>query len=115
MLREGDIAKIRARKSRVAEPSIHQRQRRLNAEQKQELVNDYKAGEGSIYKLAKIWGISAHTVSKHLRAAGLSIGFKPLSYPEIAKARDLRKEGLSFNAIGRALKRDPKTIKSALD
>jgi len=114
MLRNGDIAKLLTRKPRATEQSQHQRQRRLTAKQKQGLVDDYKAGEGSIYRLAKVWGISAHTVSNHLRAAGLSIDFKPLSYAEIAKARELRKDGLSFSAIGRLLNRDPKTVKAAL-
>lgn len=89
-------------------------QRRLTPEQLQDLVRDYKAGGGSIYSLAKVYRISHHTVSAHLRAEGLTLGYQPLSNGEIEKARQLRRDGLSFNAIGRALERDPKTVKRIL-
>jgi DNA-binding CsgD family transcriptional regulator len=113
--REGLIAKLLGNEPRLGERITYKHQRRLTAEQKAMLVDNYKAGGHSIYSLAKIWNISPHTVSTHLRKAGLSIGFKPLSYAEIAEARELRKEGMSFNAIGRRLSRDPKTVKNALN
>jgi hypothetical protein len=89
-------------------------QRKLSIEQRAALVRDYKAGVGSIYDLAKIYLIAHQTVSAHLRAAGLKLGKQPLSDREIEKARELRIKGLSFNAIGRTLGRDPKTVKSVL-
>jgi DNA-binding CsgD family transcriptional regulator len=112
-LGEGKIAELLSGEPRVTRTTSRSRQRRLTVEQKSELVDQYKAGGESIYSLAKTWGISPHTVSTHLRAAGLSLGFKPLSSAEIKKVHELRGEGLSFNAIGRALGRDPKTIKAA--
>lgn|GEM_PF-5149717 len=110
---DGGMKKLLAgkpRESRAAPPP----QRKLSPKQLEVLVRDYKAGAGSIYSLAKVYGISHHTVSAHLRAAGLKLGYKPMSNREIEKARKLRSEGLSFNAIGRALARDPKTVKSVL-
>ena len=98
------------RESRVAPPP----QRKLSSQQLEILVRDYKAGAGSIYSLAKVYGISHHTVSAHLRAAGLKLGYKPMSNKEVQKAQKLRSEGLSLNAIGRALGRDPKTVKNVL-
>ena len=89
-------------------------QRRLTPEQLQDLVSNYEAGKGSIYSLVKVYGISHHTVSAHLRATGLMLSHQPLSNGEIEKARQLRRAGLSFNTIGGALGRDPKTVKRVL-
>ena len=102
--------KGKIREQRTAPPP----QRKLTEAHRAALVRDYKAGMGSIYDLAKVYGISHHTVSAHLRSAGLKLGHRPLSDREIEKARELRIKGLSFNAIGRALGRDPKTVKNAL-
>ena len=102
--------KCKIREQRTAPPP----QRTLTEEQRAALVRDYKAGMGSIYDLAKVYGIGHHTLSAYLRSAGLKLGHKPLSDREIAKARQLRIEGTSFNANGRALGRDPKTMKSVL-
>jgi transposase-like protein len=113
-LGEGKIAELLSGEPRVTKTTSRSRQRRLTVEQKSELVDQYKAGGESIYSLAKTWGISPHTVSTHLRKAGLSLGSKPLSYAEIKRVLELRNQGLSFNAIGRAINRDPKTVKNAL-
>jgi DNA-binding CsgD family transcriptional regulator len=89
-------------------------QRRLTSPQVEQLVMDYKAGVASAYVLARNYGIDRSTVSGHLRAAGLKLGRLPLTDVEVEHAAKLRADGKSFNAIGLAMKRDPKTIKKAL-
>jgi DNA-binding transcriptional ArsR family regulator len=95
-------------------PSAPLPQRRLTPPQIEQLVLDYKAGVGSIYVLARNYGVDRGTISQHLRAAGLKLGRLPLTDAEVERAAKLRADGHSFNAIGRSLKRDPKTIKKAL-
>jgi hypothetical protein len=65
------------------------------------------------YDLAERYGIHRKTVSARLRARGMRPGHQPLSQEEITRARTLRDQGLSLNAIGRAIGRDPKTVKPA--
>ncbi|MGA0568137.1 helix-turn-helix domain-containing protein [Rathayibacter sp. KR2-224] len=79
-----------------------------------QLVHEYCDGQGSIYELADRWGVHRNTIAKHLRSRGLELGRLPLANVEIERARKLRRHGLSFNAIGRELGRDPKTVKAAL-
>jgi DNA-binding transcriptional ArsR family regulator len=95
-------------------PNAPAPQRRLTSAQIEQLVLDYKAGVGSVYILARNYGVDRSTVSGHLRAAGLRLGRLPLTDAEVERAASLRADGSSFNEIGRAMKRDPKTIKKAL-
>lgn len=95
-------------------PSAPAPQHRLTPSQIELLVLDYKAGVGSIYVQARNYGVDRSTVSLHLRAAGLKLGRSPLTDTEVARAAKLRAEGQSFNAIGRTMRRDPKTLKKSL-
>ena len=89
-------------------------QRRLTTPEIDQLVEDYRSIR-SVYTLAEIYGIHRNTVSQHLKGRGVTIGRRPLVEPEIIRARELHDDGLSLNVIGRALGRDPKTVKTVLD
>jgi DNA-binding CsgD family transcriptional regulator len=78
------------------------------------MVADYRRGGATTYDLADRYGVHRNTVSAHLRARGLKPGHQPLSQEEAIHARTLRAQGLSLNAIGRAVRRDPKTVKTAI-
>jgi DNA-binding transcriptional ArsR family regulator len=95
-------------------PNAPAPQRRLSVAQIDQLILDYKAGVGSVYHLARTYGVDRSTISQHLRAAGLKLGRLPLTDAEIERASQLRADGNSFNAIGRTMRRDPKTIRKAL-
>lgn len=76
------------------------------------MVDDYRSGVGSTYTLADIYQVSRMTVSAHLKERGIMLGRQPLNASEVERAIELREEGWSFNAIGRALERDPKTVRA---
>jgi DNA-binding CsgD family transcriptional regulator len=77
------------------------------------LVAEYRAG-ASVYELQERHGVHRNTIAKHLRDHGLRLGRQPLSTAEVHRACELHAEGLSLNAIGRKMGRDPKTVKTAL-
>lgn len=114
MVRSGRLAKLLAGPPRPVVLSNQRRLRRLKSEDVDLLVRDYCDGAGSIYELAKKYGISHGTVSRRLKERGLELGRQALSPIEIERVRELRIKGLSLNAIGRTLGRDPKTVKAAL-
>lgn len=64
--------------------------------------------------LAGKYRVDPKMVSAHLRSRGLRLGQLPLTASEIAISRELHAQGLSLNAIGRTLGRDPKTVKAAV-
>ncbi|WP_441005552.1 helix-turn-helix domain-containing protein [Plantibacter sp. CFBP 8798] len=77
------------------------------------LVAEYRAGD-SVYELQQRHGVHRNTIAKHLRDHGLQLGRQPLSTAEVHRAHELHAEGLSLNAIGRKMGRDPKTVKAVL-
>jgi DNA-binding CsgD family transcriptional regulator len=79
-----------------------------------DLAPKLNIGVGSIYDLADIYGVHRNTVAHHLKAQEVKLGGRPMSSNEIDRAQELRQQGLSGNAIGRAIGRDPKTVRSAL-
>lgn len=99
---------------RQTTPTNHRRLKRLSPTDVDQLAREYCAGLGSIYELADRWGMHRNTIAKHLKSRGLELGRLSLSKSEMHQARKLRDEGLSFNAIGRTIGRDPKTVKTAL-
>ncbi len=109
----GELGALLAKAEREI-PTAPAPRRKLSSPQIEQLVLDYKAGVGSVYVLARNYGVDRSTVSGHLRAAGLKLGRLQLTDAEVGRAAQLRADGTSFNAIGRAMKRDPKTIKKAL-
>jgi len=78
------------------------------------MAEDYRTGIGLIYDLAAIYGIHRNTVAQYLKRRGVRLRHSPLCDSEIKSALKLRDRGLSLNAIGRELQRDPMTIKAAL-
>lgn len=112
-MHRGELGVLLARAERE-QPSAPAPQRRLTMPQIKQLILDYKAGVGSVYVVARDYGVDRSTVSGYLRNAGLKLGRLPLSDVEVDQAAKLRADGNSYNAIGRALRRDPKKIKKAL-
>lgn len=91
------------------------RQKRLDANQTEELVGSYRSGTCSTYDLAKRFGINREAVTNLLKARGLVVGQQPLSESEKIRIDNLRAEGLSANAIGLQIGRDPKTVRAWLN
>jgi transposase-like protein len=114
MVERGELATLLAGDPRPSASSNRRHQRRLTSADVDQLVREYCDGIGSIYDLAERWGVHRNTIAKHLRDRGLELGRLPLTSQEIDLVRELRGQGLSLNAIGRAIGRDPKTAKSAV-
>jgi transposase-like protein len=114
MVERGELASLLAGDPRPTASLQRRHQRRLSPADVDQLVREYADGLGSIYDLAERWGVHRNTIAKHLRGRGLDLGQLPLTIHEIERVRELRGQGLSLNAIGRAIGRDPKTAKSAL-
>jgi DNA-binding CsgD family transcriptional regulator len=113
LLKGGEIAKVLESTARPTMPTAGSN-RRLSTVQVEQMIQDYGSGVASIYDLADIYGVHRSTVAQHLKASGVRLRGQPLTSSEIDRADELAKQGLSGNAIGRALARDPKTVRSAL-
>ena len=113
LLARGEISDLMARSPRQCRP-VTGSNRRLSPGEVDQMVEDYRSGVGSIYDLAAIYGVHRNTISMHLKARGVHLRRQPLNDREINRSRELHEDGLSLNAIGRVLGRDPKTIKSAI-
>jgi transposase-like protein len=114
MVARGELASLLAGDPRPSASSNRRRQRRLASADVDQLVREYCDGLGSIYDHAERWGVHRTTIARHLRGRGLELGRLPLTSHEIERVQELREQGLSLNAIGRAIGRDPKTAKSVL-
>jgi hypothetical protein len=112
LARSAEFAHILGSPVRDQRPSFSQ-VRQLSPAFVDELVNEYRAG-ASVYELQRRHGVNRGTVAKHLKSRGLTLGKRPLSQSEIARANELFEQRLSLNAIGRAMGRDPKTIKAVV-
>jgi DNA-binding CsgD family transcriptional regulator len=111
-VRSPEFAQVLAKPVRDEQP-IHNQVKQLSPAFVDQLVTEYRAG-ASVYELQKRHGVHRSTVAKHLKHRGVALGAQPLSRNEIARAQELYQQRLSLNAIGRAMGRDPKTVKSAL-
>lgn len=109
----GELASLLAQPPRLARP-VGGANRRLSPADIDQLVTDYRSGVGSIYDLADLYGVHRNTIAQHLKDRSVRLGPLPLQESEAKRARELHAEGLSLNAIGRMLKRDPKTVKTAI-
>lgn len=113
LVARGELSEVLAASPRPGRP-ITGANRRLSPAEIDQIVEDYKTGVGSIYDLADIYGVHRNTVAQHLKARGVQLGGQALSPEEIERAKELARQGLSGNAIGRAMMRDPKTVRRAL-
>jgi hypothetical protein len=113
MVRTPEFAHILGGSVRDRRPSFTQA-RQLSPAFVDQLASEYRAG-ASVYKLQARHGVSRGTIAKYLRGRGLVLGKQPLSQTEIARANELFQQSLSLNAIGRAMGRDPKTVRRAIE
>ncbi|WP_222836456.1 hypothetical protein [Curtobacterium sp. B18] len=115
MVRDGRLAEMLSGPVRH-EPERRElaRQRRLSPAEIDRLAAEYSAGGKNVRQLAAKWGVSRNIVAKHLRNRGLELGPQPLTRSEIFRIQRLAGTGMSLNAIGRKIGRDPKTVKAAL-
>lgn len=81
-LRRGDLMKLRGHAPRVPNPERQRRQRRFLPSDVDQLVQDYLCGVGSVYGLAKKYGVHRNTIAKHLRDRGVELGRAPLTQSE---------------------------------
>ena len=98
---------------RELRPTSHP-QRRLSTLEIDQLVREYRGGSGSIYLLAKRYGVHRQTISKILKERGLTLGRTSLSDEESGNVVELFDSGLSPNHIAKQLFRDPKTVRALL-
>lgn len=75
-----------------------QQQTRLTLPAVARLIADYQAGQ-TIYQLAKSYGVNRHTVTRHLRRAGIRLRMDGLSPEQIEQAVDLYAQGWSLAKI----------------
>jgi hypothetical protein len=111
--RSPEFARVLAKSVRDEQPT-HNQVKQLSPAFVDQLVTEYRAG-ASVYELQKRHGVHRGTVAKHLKIRGITLGVQPLSRIEIALAQELYEQRLSLNAIGRAMGRDPKTIKAVVE
>ncbi len=108
----GELAQLLTEDVRPARP-VGGANRRLCPVEIDQLVTDYHSLQ-SIYRVADLYGLHRNTVAQHLKDRGVRLGRLSLQASEIERAQELKDRGLSLNAIGRTLGRDPKTVKAAL-
>jgi len=114
-LRDGQLAEV------LSGPVRHKperrelaQKRRLSSAEIDRLAAEYSAGGENVRQLAAKRGVSGNIVAKHLRSRGLELGPQPLTRSEIVRIHRLAGTGMSLNAIGREIGRDPKTVKAAV-
>ncbi len=99
---------------RPSAPALQRTARQLTSSQVDDVVADYRGRVGSIYVLASKYKVHRNTIAARLKERGIVLGKQPMDEYEIGRARELRNEGRSWNAIGAAIGRDPKTVKNAV-
>jgi hypothetical protein len=109
----GEVSEVLSREPRPAQV-VSGGNRRLSPADVDQLVADYRAGVGSVYVLADRYGVHRNTVAARLKERGVPLGRQPLDEFETKRARELHDKGLSLNAIGLELGRDPKSVKRSV-
>lgn len=112
MATRGELVELLAADVRPVRP-VSGGNRRLSTAEIDQLVTGYHSLR-SIYRVADLYGLHRNTVAQHLKDRGVRLGLLPLQTSEIERVRELHDHGLSLNAIGRTIGRDPKTVKAAL-
>lgn len=93
--------------------AIIKRVRRLTPAERAELVAQYQSGL-TVYQLADKYGIHRHTVSKHLRAAGVRLRLDGLTAEQIDEAVQLYASGWSLARIAARFDVTSKTVQARL-
>ena len=100
-------------RSKSTEPrSIIRRQVRLTQDEVDQLIAQYLAGATS-YELAEQWHLHRHTITEHLRRAGV-LRYRSLTEIQVTEACRLYLDGWSLARIAAALSCAPHTVRSAL-
>jgi DNA-binding NarL/FixJ family response regulator len=89
---------------------LQKKQKKLSKEEVQQLIADYKSGL-SVKQLANKFGCYRITVSRKLKAAGVTIRHMPPTDSAIDRMVELYQSGLSLNDVSRQVKRSAKTVK----
>ena len=90
------------------------RQHRLNAEQRQAVVQDYLAG-ASLAALARSYGVHRETISKILQEAGVATRVqRTISWEQITEAAVLYRQGWSLARLAEHYGFDGQTIRTHL-
>lgn len=97
----------------VRPASAIKRARRLTPEDLVGLVADYRSGQ-TVYQLADKYGIHRHTVSQHLRTAGVRMRLDGMTPTQIDQAVQLYGSGLSLARIAELFGVTAKTVHSRL-
>ncbi len=90
-----------------------QLQRRLDKVKIEELISSYEAGQ-TIAALAMEYGVHPHTVSQHLKRAGVQLRQQGLTDEQKTEAERLYLTGRSLKAIAEAFDCDAETVRQML-
>jgi len=85
----------------------------LNGTELARLVDRYSSG-ATVYELATEFSVDRKTISRHLKAAGIRMGLRPLTTAQVEEAIRLYTSGLSLAAVGRELGVHASTVNLAL-
>jgi DNA-binding CsgD family transcriptional regulator len=85
------------------------RVRRLSTKERAELIIHYHSGQ-TVYQLADKYGIHRHTVSKHLRDAGVRLRLDGLTAQQIDEAVQTYESGLSLVSVAERFGVAPRTV-----
>ena len=112
-LAEGLPALLRRRPHPARAPKPRQAQRRLTAEQVDQLVAEYQAGD-DMTVLAARWRLHRTTVAEHLRRAGTELRRQGVPADRMDEAKRLYGQGLSLQRLAGRYDCDDETVRKAL-
>ncbi len=101
------------RRARVKSVRQRQVQRRLTAEQVEQLVCAYQAG-ASMKELAARWRLHRTTVASQLRLAGVALRRQGIPAEQLGEAVRLYVEGWSCQRLAERYRCDDETVRQAL-
>jgi IS30 family transposase len=93
---------------RTVPPAV-KTQNRLTDTEIDQAIAGYQAG-ATLRQLAAQFGVSRHTVGKHLKARGIQLRLSSLTSAEVQEAIRLYRQGLSLARVGERLGRDDSLI-----
>jgi lambda repressor-like predicted transcriptional regulator len=101
----------RPRRDKLAKP--RQRQRRLTAEQAEQLIAEYQAGD-DMTVLAGRWGMHRTTVAAQLQRAGVELRRQGVPADRLDEALRLYREGWSCQRLAERYDCDDETVRHVL-